>query len=130
MDACSWQRKWCEPVSFLSKQLCGKHGQLGYAFSTFAADSIHLCLSCVQVDLLHLHERQEVLPKLQALLEEGRAARAFAREELMMHQKQMWEMPAMHLVPHITCKQHCLRMVGTAAVCLTGATCPAGRQLC
>jgi hypothetical protein len=113
-----WQRKcWqmtcllsCTLSASLSMQSCGGQVHLVNAFSNCAAASFDLCLSCVQVDLLHLHERQEVLPKLQALLEEGHAARAFAREELMTNQKQMWEMPAMHLVPHRTCKQHYLRM--------------------
>jgi hypothetical protein len=57
-----------------------------------------------QVDLLHLHQCQEVLPKLQALLEEGQAARSFARDQLMTDLKQLWEMPAMHVVPHHKCE--------------------------
>jgi hypothetical protein len=109
----------CTLSASSTKRSCGGQVYLVNAFSNCAAGNLHMCASCVQVDLLHLHERQEVLPKLQALLEEGHAARAFAREELMTNQKQMWEMPAMHLVPHRTCKQHCLRMpfqMGTAAV--------------
>lgn len=64
----------------------------------------HVPDALTQVDLLHLHQRQEVLPKLQALLEEGQAARAFARDELMTDLKHLWEMPAMHLVPHHKCR--------------------------
>lgn len=55
-----------------------------------------------QVAALQQHELQEVLPQLQALLEEAQAARAFARDHLLSDLRQMWEMPAMHLVPHRT----------------------------
>lgn len=68
-------------------------------------DRCSLCaIVCSQVDLLHLHERQEILPQLQALLEEGQAARAFIRDQVLVEYKNSWEMPAMHLVPHRTCK--------------------------
>jgi ribosomal protein L7/L12 len=57
-----------------------------------------------QVAQLHEREHQEVLPRLQSLLEEVQTARVFAREQLVTDLKQSWQMPAMHLVPHHTCK--------------------------
>lgn len=60
------------------------------------------CCFLLQVSALRRHDREELLPKLHALLEEGQAARAFAREQLMADYRQLWDMPAMHLVPHRT----------------------------
>lgn len=57
-----------------------------------------------QVGKLHQHDRQEVVPHLQALLDECQAAQTFTRDQLATDQKQLWEMPAMHLAPHRACE--------------------------
>jgi hypothetical protein len=77
-----------------------------------------LC-GAVQVDLMHQHEREQVLPQLHALLEEGQAAHVFAQEQVMADLQQFWDMPAMHLRPKHLCEYRYTTAPGRHAGLLT-----------
>lgn len=56
------------------------------------------------MERLHEYEREQVLPQLRAVLEEGQAAHSFAQDQLMTDVQQFWDMPAMHLRPKHLCE--------------------------
>jgi hypothetical protein len=72
----------------------------------------------VQVDLLHQCEREQVLPQLHALLEEGQAAHVFAQEQVMADLQQFWDMPAMHLRPKHLCEYKHTTAPGMDRTCI------------